>query len=126
MYELLLDCSASWFLQKALMITCCQMGASYNEKVRTLIIAQTAAALGARIFPANLPSRRGLPLARWSVAELRQEAMASGIVAQISGIHARGRSHMINQVRKFSICSSFPLTLSGKDHTRGGMSPDSE
>ena len=33
----------------------------------------------------ELPSRRGLPLARWSVAELRQEAMASGIVAQISG-----------------------------------------
>jgi transposase len=33
----------------------------------------------------ELPSRRGLPLSRWSVAELRQEAMASGIVAQISG-----------------------------------------
>jgi transposase len=33
----------------------------------------------------ELPSRRGLPLARWSVTELRQEAMASGIVAQISG-----------------------------------------
>ena len=33
----------------------------------------------------ELPSRRGLPLARWSVAELRQEAIASGIVAQISG-----------------------------------------
>jgi hypothetical protein len=33
----------------------------------------------------ELPSRRGLPLARWSVAELRREAMASGMVAQISG-----------------------------------------
>ena len=33
----------------------------------------------------ELPSRRGLPLARWSVPELRQEAMASGIVAKISG-----------------------------------------
>ena len=33
----------------------------------------------------ELPSRRGLPLARWSVSELRKEAMASGIVAQISG-----------------------------------------
>ena len=33
----------------------------------------------------ELPSRRGLPLARWSVAELRHEAVASGIVAQISG-----------------------------------------
>jgi hypothetical protein len=33
----------------------------------------------------ELPARRGLPLARWSVAELRQEAMASGIVAKISG-----------------------------------------
>ena len=33
----------------------------------------------------ELPSRRGLPLARWSVADLRQEAVASGIVARISG-----------------------------------------
>src|ERR1700733_2426743 len=33
----------------------------------------------------ELPFRRGLPLSRWSVAELRQEAVASGIVAQISG-----------------------------------------
>ena len=32
----------------------------------------------------ELPSRRGLPLARWSLAELRQEAVASGIVAKIS------------------------------------------
>jgi hypothetical protein len=32
----------------------------------------------------ELPSRRGLPLARWSIGELRQEAMASGIVAKIS------------------------------------------
>lgn len=32
----------------------------------------------------ELPFRRGLPLARWSVAELRQEAMESGIVAKIS------------------------------------------
>ena len=33
----------------------------------------------------ELPCRRGLPLSRWSLAELRQEAMASGIVAKISG-----------------------------------------
>jgi hypothetical protein len=33
----------------------------------------------------ELPSRRGLPLARWSLSELRREAMASGVVAQISG-----------------------------------------
>jgi hypothetical protein len=33
----------------------------------------------------ELPSRRGLPLARWSLAELGEEAVASGIVAQISG-----------------------------------------
>jgi hypothetical protein len=33
----------------------------------------------------ELPCRRGLPLSRWSVAELRQVAVASGIVAQISG-----------------------------------------
>ena len=33
----------------------------------------------------SCPSRRGLPLARWSVAELRQEAVASGLVAKISG-----------------------------------------
>jgi len=48
------------------------------------------------IFPPNvmveikalaceLPSRRGLPLARWSLSELRREAMAHGLVAQISG-----------------------------------------
>jgi DDE superfamily endonuclease len=29
--------------------------------------------------------RRGLPLARWSLAELRREVMAQGLVAQISG-----------------------------------------
>jgi hypothetical protein len=33
----------------------------------------------------ELPSRRDLPLARWSLAELRQEAVASGLVAKISG-----------------------------------------
>ena len=33
----------------------------------------------------ELPYRRGLPLSRRSVAELRQEAVANGIVAQISG-----------------------------------------
>lgn len=33
----------------------------------------------------ELPARRGLLLARWSVSELRHEAMASGIVAKISG-----------------------------------------
>ena len=33
----------------------------------------------------ELPSRRGLPLARWSIAELRQEAVARGLVAKISG-----------------------------------------
>ena len=33
----------------------------------------------------ELPSRRGLPLARWSLTELRRHAVAQGIVAQISG-----------------------------------------
>jgi hypothetical protein len=33
----------------------------------------------------ELPSRLGLPLARWSLAELRREAVAQGLVAQISG-----------------------------------------
>jgi hypothetical protein len=33
----------------------------------------------------ELPSRRGLPLARWSLSELRREAMAQGLVATISG-----------------------------------------
>ena len=37
----------------------------------------------------ELPSRRGLPLARWSVAELRQEAVASGIVARICQIASK-------------------------------------
>jgi transposase len=33
----------------------------------------------------ELPSRLGLPLALWSLAELRREAVAQGLVAQISG-----------------------------------------
>jgi hypothetical protein len=33
----------------------------------------------------ELPARRGLPLARWTCAELRREVMAQGLVAQISG-----------------------------------------
>lgn len=33
----------------------------------------------------ELPARRGVPLARWSLAELRREAVAHGLVAQISG-----------------------------------------
>jgi len=33
----------------------------------------------------ELPSRHGLPLARWTCAELRREAMAQGLVAEISG-----------------------------------------
>ncbi|MBI1728698.1 MAG: IS630 family transposase [Candidatus Rokubacteria bacterium] len=33
----------------------------------------------------ELPARRALPLARWSLAELRREVMAHGVVAQISG-----------------------------------------
>ena len=54
------------------------------------------AAADRRVFPPSvmveikalaceLPSRLGLPLARWSLAELRREAMAQGLVAQISG-----------------------------------------
>ena len=33
----------------------------------------------------ELPKRLGLPLARWSFSELRQEVIAKGIVAEISG-----------------------------------------
>ncbi len=33
----------------------------------------------------ELPARRGVPLARWSLAELRREVVAQGLVAQISG-----------------------------------------
>src|SRR5438128_8846959 len=33
----------------------------------------------------ELPARRGVPLARWSLAELRREVIAQGLVAQISG-----------------------------------------
>ena len=33
----------------------------------------------------ELPTRRGLPLAHWSLSELRREAMEHGVVAQISG-----------------------------------------
>jgi len=32
-----------------------------------------------------LPRRREVPLARWSLAELRREVVAQGVVAQISG-----------------------------------------
>jgi hypothetical protein len=42
-------------------------------------------AVAIKALACELPARRGLPLSRWSVAELRQEAVASGIVAQISG-----------------------------------------
>src|SRR5216683_2435511 len=56
----------------------------------------TRAVADQRVFPpavmveikalaCELPSRRGLPLARWSLAELRREAVAQGLVAQISG-----------------------------------------
>jgi transposase len=54
------------------------------------------AAVAHRAFPPNvvvkikalaceLPARRGLPLARWTCAELRREVMAQGLVAEISG-----------------------------------------
>jgi hypothetical protein len=33
----------------------------------------------------ELPAQRGLPLARWSLSELRQAVVAQGLVAQISG-----------------------------------------
>jgi hypothetical protein len=33
----------------------------------------------------ELPARRGLPLAHWSLSELRREAMDQGLVARISG-----------------------------------------
>ncbi len=33
----------------------------------------------------ELPARHAVPLARWSLAELRREVMAHGVVAQISG-----------------------------------------
>ena len=42
-------------------------------------------AVAIKALACELPCRRGLPLSRWSVAELRHEAMASGIVAQING-----------------------------------------
>jgi len=42
-------------------------------------------AVAIKALACELPCRRGLPLSRWSVAELRHEAVASGIVAQISG-----------------------------------------
>ena len=42
-------------------------------------------AVAIKALAGELPCRQGLPLSRWSVAELRQEAVARGIVAQISG-----------------------------------------
>jgi DDE superfamily endonuclease len=57
-------------------------------------------AAGGRAFPPSvvveikalaceLPARRGLPLARWSCAELRREVVAQGLVAEISGTTLR-------------------------------------
>src|SRR4051812_39161928 len=40
--------------------------------------------LAIKALTCALPSCRGLPLADWSLAELRNEAMASGLVSQIS------------------------------------------
>ena len=45
----------------------------------------TSVVVAIKALACELPSRRGLPLARWSMAGLRQEAVTSGIVAQISG-----------------------------------------
>lgn len=44
-----------------------------------------SAIIAIKALACELPSRRGLPLARWTISELRREAMASGIVAKISG-----------------------------------------
>jgi DDE superfamily endonuclease len=60
------------------------------------VLTISRAAVGLRIFPpavrveikalaCELPSRLGLPLARWSLSELRREAVAQGLVAEISG-----------------------------------------
>ena len=43
------------------------------------------AVVAIKALACEMPSRRGLPLARWSVAELRTEALARGIVDRISG-----------------------------------------
>src|SRR5690349_8575234 len=61
-----------------------------------LVLRSSRAAGDRRAFPPSvivevkalaceLPKRFGLPLARWSFSELRQEVIANGIVAEISG-----------------------------------------
>jgi len=43
------------------------------------------AVVAIKVLACEMPSRLGLPLARWSVAELRGEALARGIVDRIRG-----------------------------------------
>jgi hypothetical protein len=75
-------------------------GASVSTPPVYLVLKIGHATGGQRVFPpgvivevkalaCELPSRRGLPLARWSLAELRREVVAQGLVAQISGTTLR-------------------------------------
>ena len=81
----------------------------------------------------ELPSRRGLPLARWSVAELRQEAMASGLVQEsvarrsgaglarthcVRGAIAAGYSRAIRSLPAKPAASSISTNVSGKVQRR--------
>jgi DDE superfamily endonuclease len=71
-------------------------GVSVSTRTDYAVLKISRAAADRRVFPPSvmveikalaceLPSRLGLPLARWSLAELRREAVAQGLVAQISG-----------------------------------------
>ena len=42
-------------------------------------------AVAVKALACELPAERGVPLARWSIPELRREVVAQGLVAQISG-----------------------------------------
>src|SRR6266705_2619309 len=71
-------------------------GASVSTTLDYLASRRSLEAGGQPAFPPSvvvevkalaceLPRRREVPLARWSVSELRREVVAQGVVAQISG-----------------------------------------
>ena len=66
--------------------TCNDCPASKSSRAAgDLLVFPPSVMVEIKALACELPSRRGLPLARWSLSELRREAIAHGLVAQISG-----------------------------------------
>jgi hypothetical protein len=71
--------------------------------------------LTVKALACELPKRLGLPLARWSFSELRQEVIAKGIVAEISGTTlwrwlSQDAELVRNAARTRKAACSWPLT----------------